>query len=48
MLAKDLIERNGSHIIHIEGMGEHPCEYYKVQYGPDGEHLPGPCNGDFE
>ena len=40
-------QRNGSHIIHIEGMGEQPCEYYKVQYGHDGERLPGPCNGDF-
>lgn len=40
-------QRNGSHIIHIEGMGEQPCEYYKVQYGPDGERLPGPGDGDL-
>ena len=40
-------QRNVSHIIHIEGMGEQPCEYYKVHYGDDGERLPGPCNGDF-
>lgn len=42
-------QRSGSHIIHIEGMGEQPCEYYTVQYGDDCERcLLGPCNGDFE
>lgn len=42
-------QRNGSHIIHIEGMGEQPREYYTVHYGDDDdcEHLPCPCNGDF-
>lgn len=40
-------QRNGSHIIHIEGMGEQPREYYTVHYGDDCERLPGPCNGDF-
>lgn len=41
-------QRNGSHIIHIEGMEEQPREYYTVHYGDDDERgLPGPCNGDF-
>jgi hypothetical protein len=41
--------RNGSHIIHIEGMGEQPRKYYIVQYGDDDDddRLPGPCNGAF-
>lgn len=28
-------QRNGSHIIHIEGMGEQPRKYYTVHYGDD-------------
>lgn len=40
-------QRSGSHIIHIEGMGEQPRKYYIVQYGDNDERLPGPCNGDF-
>lgn len=39
--------RNGSHIIHIEGMGEQPRKYYTVHYDYDCERcLPGPCNGN--
>lgn len=46
LLLRDF-QRNGSHIIHIEGMGEQPREYYTEHYGDDGERLPGSCNGDF-